>query len=206
MAATTTRYGLPYQESTDQPAGNTLGQNLATAVDTKLGIVDDASVAIGVRTTTLEAATTGKPLVRLSQAVAQSIPDNVSTELTFSTEDIDTANFHSMVTNTGRVTPTVAGYYRVTATFVPAARADFNTLLVTISKNGTGVSPAERIPFGGTSVNSIFTLQTSGIYAANGSTDYFSVFVLQDNVANVANNTVVGGTTVCTLEVEYLRP
>jgi hypothetical protein len=42
MADTTTRYTLPYQETTDPPDGASLGQDLAEAVDGALGTVEDA--------------------------------------------------------------------------------------------------------------------------------------------------------------------
>jgi hypothetical protein len=46
MADTTTRYALPYQESTDAPNGPALGQDLAEAVEAVLGPVDDALAAL----------------------------------------------------------------------------------------------------------------------------------------------------------------
>lgn len=46
MADTTTRYALPYQESTDAPNGPILGQDLAEAVEAALGIVDDRVTAV----------------------------------------------------------------------------------------------------------------------------------------------------------------
>lgn len=157
-------------------------------------------------TTTIEDYTIRMPLVRLVQAVAQSIPDNVPTFLTFTTEDIDTHNFHDNTTNNDRITPTIAGYYRVRGAFCPAARSDFNTLLIQTAKNGTLQAPSERRPFGGTSVGSSYTIETDALLSANGSTDYFSINVTQDNVANVAVNTVVGGTSTSVFEVEFLRP
>jgi hypothetical protein len=43
MADTTTRYGFPFQEATDPPDGAAVGQDLAEAVDTALGSVEDAA-------------------------------------------------------------------------------------------------------------------------------------------------------------------
>jgi hypothetical protein len=42
MADTTTRYGFPYQEAADPPDGAALGEDLAEAVETSLGTVEDA--------------------------------------------------------------------------------------------------------------------------------------------------------------------
>jgi hypothetical protein len=55
MADTTTRYGFPFQEATDPPDGASLGQDLAEAVDTALGTVEDAA---DTRLDALEAADT----------------------------------------------------------------------------------------------------------------------------------------------------
>ena len=43
MADVTTRYAFPYQEAGDPPDGASLGQDLAEAVDTALGTVEDAA-------------------------------------------------------------------------------------------------------------------------------------------------------------------
>lgn len=42
MADTTTRYTLPFQETTDAPDGPALGEDLAEAIETALGDVEDA--------------------------------------------------------------------------------------------------------------------------------------------------------------------
>lgn len=62
MADTTTRYGFPFQEAGDPPDGADLGQDLAEAVDTALGTVEDAADTrldqLEVRATALETRTT----------------------------------------------------------------------------------------------------------------------------------------------------
>lgn len=55
MADVTTRYGFPYQEAADPPDGASLGQDLAEAIDTALGTVEDAA---DTRLDALEAADT----------------------------------------------------------------------------------------------------------------------------------------------------
>lgn len=59
MADTTTRYSLPFQETGDAPDGPSLGGDLAQAVETALGAVEDASdaaeAALDARLDTLEA-------------------------------------------------------------------------------------------------------------------------------------------------------
>src|SRR4051812_6538784 len=116
--------------------------------------------------TTITDYTTGKPLVRLTQQAAQSIA-TTNTAITFgaSSEDIDTHGFHDTVTNNTRVTPTVAGYYRISATYISAATvAPF--LAVTIGKNGTVVQPRTQVYHAVTSA--VKSVNTSAIQTANG--------------------------------------
>jgi hypothetical protein len=46
MASTTPRYAFPYQEATDSPAGDLVGQDLAEAVEDSLGDIEDALEAV----------------------------------------------------------------------------------------------------------------------------------------------------------------
>lgn len=45
MADTTTRYSWPYQEATDAPNGPALGKDLAEAIETTVGAIDDRETA-----------------------------------------------------------------------------------------------------------------------------------------------------------------
>lgn len=150
-------------------------------------------------------AVTDKPICQLFQTAAQTLTDNTTTALTFTgTEDIDTHNFHDPVTNPDRITPTVPGYYRVTATYGSATLATQVTVLLTITKNGTGMSVGRR-PTVGTTPTGIATLATEIIMTANGSTDYFSATALQDNTASSSQATATG-TTASSLSAEFIRP
>lgn len=52
-----------------------------------------------------------RPLFIAHQTVGQSIPTSTWTQLTFTTEEIDTYNGHDNVTNNSRYTAQVAGWY-----------------------------------------------------------------------------------------------
>src|SRR6266496_1428791 len=52
------------------------------------------------------------PRVQLRQTVVQSLANNTHPAITFDTEDIDSDNAHSTVTNTSRVTPVTTGWWR----------------------------------------------------------------------------------------------
>jgi hypothetical protein len=149
--------------------------------------------------------TLSKPLVRLVQQSAQSLTDNTDTAITFGSgsEEIDTHGFHDVTTNNTRVTPTVAGYYRVTGTLFMVAGADFVTIVATIAKNGTVQPPRKRD--GPNATSSARSVTASAILSANGSTDYFELIGTQDNTANTARNTSAGGSFASVLEVEFLR-
>lgn len=154
--------------------------------------------------TSIENYTTERPLVVLVQATVQSISDATDTAITFGTgsEEIDTHGFHSDTTNTSRVTPTVAGYYRVFGKFHIGARADFSTITAFVFKNG-GVVTRERVGPNATALSR--TVTVTKILSLNGSTDYVELYGNQDNAANVAVSTSTGS-FACTLEVEFLRP
>jgi hypothetical protein len=53
----------------------------------------------------------GKPVFLAWQSVVQSIPNNVYTPVTFTSETVDRDNGHDTVTNTSRYTAQTAGYY-----------------------------------------------------------------------------------------------
>lgn len=149
--------------------------------------------------------TINKPLVRLIQAAAQSIPNTTTTALTFGagSEDIDTHNFHDTVTNNSRITPNVAGYYRVTVTYASVANVA-TQLFAVVGKNGTAgfVQPLVRHTPAATSAAK--AVSATAIASANGTTDYFEGLVNQNSGG--ALNTQVGGSVNSVLEVEYLRP
>lgn len=151
-------------------------------------------------------ATVDLPLCRLVQQTAQSLTDNTDTALTFGSgsEVVDTHGMHDESTNNTRVTPNVAGWYEVTATLIMTARTDYNTIVATVARNGTVQSTRDRT--GPNAVSSARTASATGTYEANGTTDYFEAYGLQDNVANAAVLTNQGGSFSCTLEVKFVRP
>lgn len=80
MADTTPRYGWPYQEAGDPPDGAGLGQDLAEAVETSLGTIEDAADS---RLDDLEDRATGLEdrLAGLTAPVANSSATSGTTEL-----------------------------------------------------------------------------------------------------------------------------
>lgn len=153
---------------------------------------------------TIQQSSSTKPLVRLVQQVVQSIPaSSVQTALLFGagSEDIDTDNFHDTATNTSRITPTVAGYYRLNGVYYTGSNAA--ALTACIAKNGTRVAA-------GSGEGAIAAGVARGIFAgpvilsANGSTDFFEIHVSQNTVSAVNTNVSVQFASI--LEAEFLRP
>ncbi len=144
-----------------------------------------------------------KPLVRLVAGATQSIPDNTATALQFSTEDVDTHGYHDNATNNSRITPTKAGWYRVSGTYYTGGRADYASVTCFLRKNGsTTFAPGGRLmvpPNGTTAVS------CSASIPFNGAGDYVELMALQDNTANAAQVTTVSLYFTSTLEAEFVR-
>jgi hypothetical protein len=109
------------------------------------------------------------------------------------TEIIDPLGWHSAATNTERVTPTVAGVYRVTATVQHAANAS-GSRRVQIFKNTTQITGQTG------SAVSPGSAQTSStaVISMNGTTDYFYATSFQDSGSSL--------TVDVQTAVEFLRP
>lgn len=144
--------------------------------------------------------TISKPLVRLVQAVAQSIPDNTATAITFTTEEIDTHGFHDTGANTSRITPTVAGYYWFFGCYFSAAMTTPVSRSTFMRKNGaTATAPGPRD--GGASITS--SRECSALISCNGTTDYVELIALQDSSGAV--NTVVSTQLTSVFECRFER-
>lgn len=150
------------------------------------------------------AASSNKPVCRVVANATQSIPDAVITSIAFAAEDMDSHGMHSTVTNNERVTPTVAGIYRVRGTVYLPGRVDYSNMNATIRKNGaTMLSPSDRKA---NLVNAqAVSLTAEVLVDMNGTTDYVELTVFQDNTANTASSTNASGTFTSVMEVEYVR-
>lgn len=155
--------------------------------------------------TTIEESSSEKPLVRLIQQSAQSLNNATNTDITFGvgSTDIDTHAFHSESSNTARVTPTVAGYYRARAHLhMAAAAASYTQLVVGLSKNGTRVDP--HTVYRPDPTVAATGCSAEAIISCNGSTDYITMTANQ--TSGGARDTGSATPFRSTLEVEFLRP
>jgi len=108
--------------------------------------------------------------------VDASIPASTTTKLTFTAESYDTANCFD--TSNGRFTPTVAGYYQ----FTFSGQSDFQSTgraQTWIYKNGSqSAFKEENLNGPASTYPSRFV---SALLYANGTTDYFEIYVRQES-------------------------
>ncbi len=157
----------------------------------------------------LAQASSGKPLVRLVQQAAQSIATGTDVAITFGAgcEDIDTRGFHGTATSSSRITPTVAGYYRLTGTVWWAADTDIVSLYAGLGKSGNFLAPRQRIVLPSTTTASASrSVFVTAILSANGSTDYFELLSQQTQAAAGSLSTAAAGSSSSVFECEFLRP
>ena len=157
----------------------------------------------------LKAATIEKPIVKLIQQSAQSVPSDTDTEILFGpgSEDTDTHGYHDTRTLTHRITPQLAGYYRLTGGVFWGSDTDLISWYSAIAKNGSVQAPRVRDVLPATATANLTRgLQVSTILQANGTSDYFSLVGRQLQNTPGALNTLVGSSLVSCLECEFLRP
>lgn len=148
-----------------------------------------------------------KPIVRLVQVVAQSLAHAVNADLTFGagSEELDTHGFHDTAVNPTRVTPNVPGWYRCRAHLHLAAGVGNTTQMgVGLAKNAGRVAPQNiNRPDPTTAALSI---ASEALISCNGSTDYITAVVQQQNSGAGARDTSVLAPFQSTLEVVWERP
>lgn len=145
-----------------------------------------------------------KPVVQLIQQSAQSFGNTTTNQLTFGTssEIIDTHNFHSESVNSSRITPTVAGLYRVTGGVTFAASTAVESVHAIIQKNGTSINSIRTKHRTGTSLTASAFVST--IVSMNGSTDYVELAAVQVSGGSLNTNIATGQSSY--FEMEYLGP
>lgn len=121
-------------------------------------------------TTGITTAAAAAPAFNAYASAGTSLSANTNTKVLFATSLFDTNSNYS--TSTSKFTPTIAGYYSVTA----RVRADIaaNTVLNTsIYKNGNAVAEGSFISV----LNSQQSSIANGLIYMNGSTDYLEVYI-----------------------------
>lgn len=107
-------------------------------------------------------------------SAAQTLASSTLTKIAYNTILFDTNNNYS--TANARFTPTVAGYYLITANFTSGAPTAISPLLISLYKNGSRFADGSYSPafsgYGGQT-------NMSYILFLNGSTDYVEIYGFQ---------------------------
>jgi hypothetical protein len=112
------------------------------------------------------------PAFSASMSAGQTVSNSTATKLVFNTEVYDTNNCYDPTTNY-RFTPTVAGYYQVSAgVLCPSSAIGVGTIY--IYKNG-----ARALTCQAQSSTSQAIITISGLMYCNGTTDYIEGWCLQ---------------------------
>ena len=138
---------------------------------------------------------------RVYRSSAGTLTTATLTLVNFDAETTDPNGWHSTTSNTDRVTPTIAGYYRVEAGASFGASATGWRELI-LWRNGTSGQAFSTVGRGVacTGTNST-NWALSGTFPANGSTDYFSLSVEQNSGGNL---TLAGGEFATWMSVTFL--
>jgi hypothetical protein len=116
------------------------------------------------------------PAFSAYQSSAQSISGSTNTKIQFQTEVFDTNNNFDPTTNY-RFTPTVAGYYQVTAGFSVGGAAQVQSCK--IYKNGSTAIDGNDASASQSAV--------TGLLYLNGSTDYIEAYAFSVNAKTIDN-------------------
>ena len=143
-------------------------------------------------------AVNGPAFSAYANATLQTITSGSQQKVLFQTEEFDTNNNYA----SSRFTPTVEGYYQLNAEVRLDGASGTGEMMIVIYKNGTEYK--RGINQSGTQIASSFwAMQVSSLVYANGTTDYFEIYVQQSSGASVTvtavNNTAITWFNGCML-------
>jgi aspartate aminotransferase-like enzyme len=126
-------------------------------------------------------AVNGPAFSAYAAAVLQTIPNDTLTKVLFQTEEFDTNNNYA----SSRFTPTVEGYYQLNAEVRLDGASGTGEMMIMLYKNGTGYKRGTNQS--GTQIASNFwAMQVSTLVYANGTSDYFEIYVQQGSGGSVS--------------------
>lgn len=128
------------------------------------------------------------------RSTAQSSSASAFAKVQFNTEEWDTDNWYDNVTN-HRFVPQVAGYYQLTGSVgITSSFADAERFFVELYKNGSLYRSLTQLNVA--SATDIWVKGGAALAVANGTTDYFEVFVYTtaaETIATLASSTFFQG-------------
>ena len=126
-------------------------------------------------------AVNGPAFSAYAAAILQNIPNGTQTKVLFQTEEFDTNNNYA----SSRFTPTVEGYYQLNAEVRLDGASGTGEMMIVLYKNGSEYKRGWNQS--GTQIASSFWAMTvSSVAYANGSTDYFEIYVQQGSGGTIS--------------------
>ena len=126
-------------------------------------------------------AVNGPAFSAYAAAVLQTITSGSQQKVLFQTEEFDTNSNYASST----FTPTVEGYYQLNAEVRLDGASGTGEMMIVIWKNGAGYKRGTNQQ--GTQIAANFwAMQVSSVVYANGTTDYFEIYVQQGSGGNVS--------------------
>jgi hypothetical protein len=137
------------------------------------------------------------PAFRAYVDSGQTISTDSQQKVTFGTETFDTnGNFSS-----SRFTPTIEGYYQLNATVRLSGNSGTGECMIILYKNGSEYARGTN-ESGTEQGQNFWSMQVSDIAYANGSTDYFEIYIQQ---GSATNRTTTAGTTISYFSGSMIR-
>lgn len=126
-------------------------------------------------------AVNGPAFSAYAEATLQTIPNGTLTKVLFQTEEFDTnSNYAS-----SRFTPTVEGYYQLNAEVRLDGASGTGEMMIMLYKNGAGYKRGTNQQ--GTQIAANFwAMQVSTVVYANGTGDYFEIYVQQGSGGSIS--------------------
>lgn len=123
---------------------------------------------------------------QVRMAAPQSLVENVSTLLSFDTEDYDVLGWHAA--GTSKIIPTLVDrWYRVSATGAFQSGNNYSEILFEVFKNGAALAPPRRAQYSPTAVNiGQAVTVAAGLVQMNGTTDFLEVRARHQNATAAA--------------------
>jgi hypothetical protein len=154
----------------------------ATSGSTTIQATDAVTQTITLPAQTGTVMVNGPAFSAYQSGTAQTLSSGTFTKIQFQTEEFDTNSNYDNATNY-RFTPTVAGYYQLNANTTISGSVIGN-LIMMLYKNGSAYRQGMQV------IAEAAGSVVSSIVYANGSTDYFEVYLLQ---GSGVSKTLLGG-------------
>ena len=138
-----------------------------------LGLSDAGDLSIAGKIQVAgKTAVNGPAFSAYAAAILQTIPTDAQTKVLFQTEEFDTASCYA----NSRFTPNVEGYYQLNAEVRIDGTSGTGEMMIILYKNGSEYKRGTNQS--GTQIAASFwAMQVSSLVYANGTTDYFEIYV-----------------------------